>query len=137
MLVLRTLPQEQLGGLGVLGVVRQGKVMEVGGNLGLDLGLGGAVVTGAEILMPPLLGLVVVDVEVGAVEVIRVEIGTGTGIEIWIGQIVFRRREGTTRLLRGAEVVGALEGEEIIGARARAREARREGGIVMINSYTQ
>ena len=139
MLVLRTLPQEQLGGLEVLGVVRQGKVMEVGGSLGLDLGLGGAVVTGEEILMPPLLGLVVVDVVVDAVEVIRVGIGIGIGIEtgIWIGRIVFRHREGTIRLLRGAVVVGALEGEEIIGTRALAREAHREGGIVMINSYTQ
>lgn len=122
----------------MLGVVRQGKVMEVGENLGLDLGLGGAVVTGGEILMPRLLGLVVVDVEVGAVEVIRVGIRIGTGIEIWIGQIVFRHREGTSRLRREAVVVGALEEEgEIIGARALAREARLEGGIVMINSCTQ
>ena len=136
-LVLRTLPQEeQVGGLAVLAMLRPGKVMEVGGSLGLDLGLGEAVATGEEILMPHPLDLVVVDVVVGAAEVIRVGIGTGTGIEIWIGRIVFHHREGTSRLLRGAVVVGALEeGEEIIGARDLAREAHREGGIVMIDSY--
>ena len=133
-LLLRTLPQEeQVGGLAVLAMLRPGKVMEVGGSLGLDLGLEEAVATGEEILMPHPLGLVVVDVVVGGVEVIRV--GIGTGIEIWIGRTVFHHREGTSRLLRGAVVVGALEEEEeIIGARDLAPEAHREGGIVMIDS---
>jgi len=134
-LVLRTLPQEeQVGGLVALGIVRPGKVMEVGGSLGLDPGLGGAVATGEEIPMPHLLGLVVVDEVVGAVEVIRA--GTRTEIGIWIGRIVFHRREGTSRPLRGAVVAGALEEEgEIIGARDLAREAHREGGIAVIDSY--
>jgi hypothetical protein len=129
-------PEEGVGGRAVLAVVRRGKVMEVGERSPrsvLDLGSGGAVATGEEILMPHLLGLVV-DVAVGAVEVIPVGIGIGIGISI--GRIAFLLREGMIHLLRGVVVVGVLEeAEETIGARDLAREARRGGGIVVTDFY--